>query len=129
MAVEQKRVLVTEIPGPRSVELLARTRKAVARGVGITLPVFVEQAGGGILVDADGNHLIDFGSGIAVTNVGNSAELVVAAVQDQVARFTHPCVMVTPYDGYVAVCEELNRITPGDHEKRSMLVNSGAEAV
>ncbi len=129
MAVEQKRVLVTEIPGPRSLELLERTRKAVARGVGITLPVFVEQAGGGILVDADGNHLIDFGSGIAVTNVGNSAELVVAAVQDQVARFTHTCFMVTPYDGYVAVCEELNRITPGDHEKRSMLVNSGAEAV
>jgi 4-aminobutyrate aminotransferase/(S)-3-amino-2-methylpropionate transaminase len=129
MSVKQERVLVTEIPGPRSLELLERTRKAVARGVGITLPVFVEQAGGGILVDADGNHLIDFGSGIAVTNVGNSAELVVAAVQDQVARFTHTCFMVTPYDGYVAVCEELNRITPGDHEKRSMLVNSGAEAV
>jgi 4-aminobutyrate aminotransferase/(S)-3-amino-2-methylpropionate transaminase len=127
--VKQERLLVTEIPGPRSVELLARTRQAVARGVGITLPVFIEEAGGGILVDADGNHLIDFGSGIAVTNVGNSAERVVAAVQEQVARFTHTCFMVTPYDGYVAVCEALNRLTPGDHEKRSMLVNSGAEAV
>ncbi|QNE21204.1 4-aminobutyrate--2-oxoglutarate transaminase [Kribbella qitaiheensis] len=127
--VKQERLLVTEIPGPRSVELLARTRQAVARGVGITLPVFVEQAGGGILVDVDGNHLIDFGSGIAVTNVGNSAERVVAAVQEQVARFTHTCFMVTPYDGYVAVCEALNRLTPGDHEKRSILLNSGAEAV
>ena len=129
MTVVQERSLVTAIPGPRSVELMARTRQAVARGVGITLPVFVEQAGGGILVDADGNHLIDFGSGIAVTNVGNSAERVVAAVQEQVARFTHTCFMVTPYDGYVSVCEALNRLTPGTHEKRSMLVNSGAEAV
>jgi 4-aminobutyrate aminotransferase/(S)-3-amino-2-methylpropionate transaminase len=129
MTVVQERSLVTEIPGPRSVELMARTRQAVARGVGITLPVFIEQAGGGILVDADGNHLIDFGSGIAVTNVGNSAERVVAAVQEQVARFTHTCFMVTPYEGYVSVCEALNRLTPGSHEKRSMLVNSGAEAV
>jgi 4-aminobutyrate aminotransferase/(S)-3-amino-2-methylpropionate transaminase len=129
MTVVQERSLVTGIPGPRSVELMARTRQAVARGVGITLPVFIEQAGGGILVDADGNHLIDFGSGIAVTNVGNSAERVVAAVQEQVARFTHTCFMVTPYDGYVSVCEALNRLTPGSHEKRSMLVNSGAEAV
>jgi 4-aminobutyrate aminotransferase/(S)-3-amino-2-methylpropionate transaminase len=129
MTVSQQRSLLTKIPGPRSVELLARTRQAVARGVGITLPVFIERAGGGILVDADGNHLIDFGSGIAVTNVGNSAERVVAAVQEQVARFTHTCFMVTPYDGYVSVCEALNRLTPGTHEKRSMLVNSGAEAV
>jgi 4-aminobutyrate aminotransferase/(S)-3-amino-2-methylpropionate transaminase len=129
MTVSQQRSLLTKIPGPRSVELLARSRQAVARGVGITLPVFIERAGGGILVDADGNHLIDFGSGIAVTNVGNSAERVVAAVQEQVARFTHTCFMVTPYDGYVSVCEALNRLTPGTHEKRSMLVNSGAEAV
>ncbi|MDX6247206.1 MAG: 4-aminobutyrate aminotransferase / (S)-3-amino-2-methylpropionate transaminase / 5-aminovalerate [Kribbellaceae bacterium] len=129
MTVSQQRSLLTKIPGPRSVELLARTRQAVARGVGITLPVFIERAGGGILVDADGNHLIDFGSGIAVTNVGNSAERVVAAVQEQVARFTHTCFMVTPYDGYVSVCEALNRLTPGTHDKRSMLVNSGAEAV
>jgi 4-aminobutyrate aminotransferase/(S)-3-amino-2-methylpropionate transaminase len=129
MSVTQERSLVTEIPGPRSVELLARSRQAVARGIGITLPVFVERAGGGILVDADGNHLIDFGSGIAVTNVGNSAARVVSAVREQVERFTHTCYMVTPYDGYVAVCEALNRLTPGDHEKRSVLLNSGAEAV
>ncbi|WP_405071689.1 4-aminobutyrate--2-oxoglutarate transaminase [Kribbella sp. NBC_01510] len=129
MTVTQQRKLVTEIPGPRSVELLGRVRRSVARGVGITLPVFVTEAGGGILVDADGNQLIDLGSGIAVVNVGNAAPAVVQAVQEQVARFTHTCFMVTPYQGYLEVCEALNRITPGDHEKRSVLLNSGAEAV
>ncbi|HEY4569710.1 MAG TPA: 4-aminobutyrate--2-oxoglutarate transaminase [Kribbella sp.] len=129
MTVRQERKLVTEIPGPRSVELLERVRGSVARGIGITLPVFVTEAGGGIVVDADGNQLIDLGSGIAVTNVGNAAPAVVAAVREQVARFTHTCFMVTPYEGYLRVCEALNRITPGDHEKRSVLLNSGAEAV
>jgi 4-aminobutyrate aminotransferase / (S)-3-amino-2-methylpropionate transaminase / 5-aminovalerate transaminase len=127
--VEQRRVLRTPVPGPRSQALHARKSAAVAAGVGVTLPVYVVEAGGGILVDADGNQLIDFGSGIAVTTVGNSAPRVVAGVHEQVERFTHTCFMVTPYEGYVAVCEELNRLTPGDHEKRSALVNSGAEAV
>jgi 4-aminobutyrate aminotransferase/(S)-3-amino-2-methylpropionate transaminase len=93
------------------------------------LPVFVARAGGGVLVDADGNSLIDFGSGIAVVSVGNAADRVVASVRDQVGQFTHTCFMITPYEGYVAVCEELARLTPGDHEKRSALFNSGAEAV
>ena len=125
----QERRLVTAVPGPRSTELMARRAAVVARGVGSTLPVFVDRAGGGVLVDVDGNSLIDFGSGIAVTSVGNAADAVVARVQDQVARFTHTCFMVTPYDGYVEVCEALARLTPGDHEKRSALFNSGAEAV
>ncbi|HEX2705060.1 MAG TPA: 4-aminobutyrate--2-oxoglutarate transaminase, partial [Candidatus Lustribacter sp.] len=86
-------------------------------------------AGGGILVDVDGNHLIDFGSGIAVTTVGNSAPRVVAAVQSQVEDFTHTCFMVTPYEEYVAVCEALAAVTPGSFAKRSALFNSGAEAV
>jgi 4-aminobutyrate aminotransferase/(S)-3-amino-2-methylpropionate transaminase len=73
--------------------------------------------------------LIDFGSGIAVTTIGNSAPRVVAAVRDQVELFTHTCFMITPYEGYVAVAEQLNELTPGDHEKRSVLFNSGAEAV
>jgi 4-aminobutyrate aminotransferase/(S)-3-amino-2-methylpropionate transaminase len=125
----QERRLVTSIPGPRSTELFARRAAVVARGVGTTLPVFVDRAGGGVIVDVDGNSLIDFGSGIAVTGVGNSADAVVRRVQEQVARFTHTCFMVTPYDGYVDVCEALDRLTPGDHEKRSALFNSGAEAV
>ncbi len=127
--VEQRRVLRTPIPGPRSQELQARKTSAVAAGVGVTLPVYVVRAGGGVLVDVDGNQLIDFGSGIAVTSVGNAAPRVVAGVQEQVDRFTHTCFMVTPYEGYVAVCEALNRLTPGRHEKRSALFNSGAEAV
>lgn len=128
-AVEQVRRLVTEIPGPRSRELAARKAAAVARGVGNVLPVYVERAGGAVLVDVDGNHLIDLGSGIAVVNVGHAAPPVVAAVAEQAAAFTHTCFMVTPYEGYVAVCEELARLTPGDHEKRAALFNSGAEAV
>ncbi len=125
----QERRIVTEIPGPVSRELLGRRQQAVARGLSHVLPVFVTAAGGGIVLDADGNSFIDFGSGIAVTTVGNSAELVVDRVTEQVAEFTHTCFMVTPYRGYVEVCEELNRLTPGDYEKRSALFNSGAEAV
>ena len=129
MTVEQKRVLTTSIPGPRSKELQARKTAAVASGVGTTLPVYVTEAGGGIVVDVDGNQLIDFGSGIAVTTVGNAAPRVVSAVQEQVAAFTHTCFMITPYEGYVAVAEKLNELTPGSFEKRSALFNSGAEAV
>ena len=125
----QQRHLVTEIPGPVSRELLERRQRSVARGLSHVLPIFVTAAGGGILIDADGNSLIDFGSGIAVTSVGNSAELVVSRVTEQVAHFTHTCFMVVPYEGYVEVCEELNRVTPGTYDKRSALFNSGAEAV
>jgi 4-aminobutyrate aminotransferase/(S)-3-amino-2-methylpropionate transaminase len=125
----QRRNVVTEIPGPVSRALLERKRSAVASGVGITLPVFTAAAGGGILLDVDGNSLIDFGSGIAVTGVGNAAPGVVDAVSAQAALFTHTCFSITGYDGYVEVAEALNRLTPGDHEKRSALFNSGAEAV
>jgi 4-aminobutyrate aminotransferase/(S)-3-amino-2-methylpropionate transaminase len=128
-SLPQERRLVTAIPGPRSQELFVRRNAVVANGVGTTLPVFIEAAGGGILVDVDGNSLIDMGSGIAVTNVGNAAEEVVERVREQVGRFTHTCFMVTPYAGYVEVCEALDRLTPGDHEKKSALFNSGAEAV
>jgi 4-aminobutyrate aminotransferase / (S)-3-amino-2-methylpropionate transaminase / 5-aminovalerate transaminase len=127
--VDSGRRLVTPIPGPVSKRLAARRTAAVPNAVGTTLPVFVSRAGRGFLEDVDGNRLIDFGSGISVTNVGNSAPEVVAAVQAQAERFTHTCFQVTPYESYVEVCERLNSLTPGDHEKRSFLVNSGAEAV
>jgi len=128
-SVSPSRHLATEIPGPRSLELMARRKRAIPGGVGTTLPVFITRAGPGILEDVDGNRLIDFGSGISTTNVGNSAPLVVAAIQEQAALFTHTCFQVTPYASYVEVCERLNELTPGSHEKRSFLVNSGAEAV
>ncbi len=127
--IEQQRVLKTAIPGPRSAELQQRKLGAVSAGVSTGLPVYIERAGGGILVDVDGNQLIDFGSGIAVTTVGNAAPRVVERVQQQVADFTHTCFMVTPYAEYVEVAEALNELTPGDHDKRSALFNSGAEAV
>ena len=125
----QERRLVTPIPGPRSAELLERKAAAVPAGVGHTAPIHAVAAGGGVVVDADGNSLIDLGSGIAVTSVGNAHPAVVAAVQAQVAQFTHTCFMISPYESYVAVAEALNRLTPGDHEKKTALFNSGAEAV
>ena len=128
-AVEQSRHLVTEIPGPASLELTRRRAAAVSHAVGNTMPVFAARAGGGILEDVDGNRFIDLGSGIAVTTIGSSAPRVVDAVRAQVADSTHTCFMVTPYEGYVAVAEHLNRLTPGSGEKRSVLFNSGAEAV
>jgi 4-aminobutyrate aminotransferase / (S)-3-amino-2-methylpropionate transaminase / 5-aminovalerate transaminase len=128
-SLPQERRLVTDIPGPQSLDLFARRNDAVARGVSTMLPVFITAAGGGVLVDVDGNSLIDLGAGIAVVSVGNAADHVVAEVTDQVAAFTHTCFMITPYEGYVAVCEQLNARTPGDFPKKSALFNSGAEAI
>ncbi|WP_371668844.1 4-aminobutyrate--2-oxoglutarate transaminase [Streptomyces sp. NBC_00289] len=128
-ALPQERRVVTAIPGPKSQELQARRTAAVAAGVGSVLPVFTARAGGGIIEDVDGNRLIDFGSGIAVTSVGASAEAVVRRATAQLADFTHTCFMVTPYEGYVEVAEALAELTPGDHAKKSALFNSGAEAV
>ncbi|MFI9260216.1 4-aminobutyrate--2-oxoglutarate transaminase [Streptomyces sp. ISID311] len=128
-ALPQERRVVTAIPGPKSQELWARKQATVAGGVGAVLPVFVKRAGGGVLEDVDGNSLIDFGSGIAVTSVGNSAEAVVRRATAQLAAFTHTCAMVAPYEPYIEVCEQLAELTPGDHAKKSALFNSGAEAV
>ncbi|MDQ1386463.1 MAG: 4-aminobutyrate aminotransferase / (S)-3-amino-2-methylpropionate transaminase / 5-aminovalerate [Actinomycetota bacterium] len=127
--IEQARKLVTEIPGPRSRDLWERRTRAIPAGVGTTLPIFVERAYGGIVEDVDGNRLIDLGAGIAVVNVGHAHPAVAAAIAEQAAKFVHTCFQVTPYDGYVEVCEQLNERTPGTHEKRSFLVNSGAEGV
>lgn len=125
----QERRLVTSIPGPRSQEILARKADAVSAGVSHSAPIAAVAAGGGVIVDADGNSLIDLGSGIAVTGIGNAHPKVVAAVQEQVAQFTHTCFMISPYESYIAVAEALNRLTPGDFAKKSALFNSGAEAV
>jgi 4-aminobutyrate aminotransferase/(S)-3-amino-2-methylpropionate transaminase len=121
--------LVTDIPGPRSRELWARRERAVPAAVFNTVPIFVDRAEGAIVEDVDGNRLIDFGAGLAVLNVGNSAPAVVKALLDQAERYTHTCFHVTLNEPYVALAERLNELTPGDHEKRTLLVNSGAEAV
>lgn len=127
--LEQKRRVQADFPGPKSVALAERRKAVVAAGVASGVPVYVADADGGIIHDVDGNSFIDLGSGIAVTSVGASDPAVVGAVKEAVEHFTHTCFMVTPYEGYVAVAEQLNRLTPGDHEKRTVLFNSGAEAV
>ncbi|WP_410820377.1 4-aminobutyrate--2-oxoglutarate transaminase [Micromonospora sp. 050-3] len=114
---------------PSSEELHKRRGDAVARGVGSVISSYVDSASGGTITDVDGREWIDFAAGIAVTSVGNSAPRVVEAVRAQVERFTHTCFMVAPYESYVAVCEQLNALTPGGFAKRSALFNSGAEAV
>jgi 4-aminobutyrate aminotransferase/(S)-3-amino-2-methylpropionate transaminase len=127
--VRQERLLLTDLPGPASLALAARRKAAVSSAVSVGNELYIERGDGAILVDVDGNHLIDFGSGIAVASVGHAAPAVVAAVAEQAARFAHTCFMVTPYPGYVELCEQLAELTPGGHEKRSALFNSGAEAV
>jgi 4-aminobutyrate aminotransferase/(S)-3-amino-2-methylpropionate transaminase len=125
----QERRILTAIPGPKSQELHKRKSRYVSDGIGVGLPVYVEAAGGGVIVDVDGNSLIDMAAGIAVASVGNAATHVVERVSEQVAKFTHTCFMVAPYEPYVEVCEQLAELTPGDHDKKSILLNSGAEAV
>ena len=129
MDIPQERHLATEIPGPRSRELLARRQSAVPKAVFNTVPVFVERARGAIVQDVDGNRFIDFGAGLAVLNVGNAAPPVVDAIRRQAEAYTHTCFHVTMNEPYVALAERLNELTPGDHQKRTMLVNSGAEAL
>jgi 4-aminobutyrate aminotransferase/(S)-3-amino-2-methylpropionate transaminase len=121
--------LRTEIPGPASRALLARRAKAVPRGVPAVTSIAVVHAEGAVLTDADGNRLIDFAGGIGVVNTGHRHAGVVEAVRDQLDRYTHLCFPVSTYEPYVELAERLNQLTPGNHEKRTFFVNSGAEAV
>ena len=127
--IAQQRKVVTTIPGPKSQAMHARRQDAVSAGAGAALPVYIEKANGAILVDVDGNHLIDLGSGIGVTTIGHTNAGVIEAVQHQVTQLTHTLFTATPYESYVEVCELLNKHTPGNFKKKSALFNSGAEAV
>jgi 4-aminobutyrate aminotransferase/(S)-3-amino-2-methylpropionate transaminase len=129
MDIPQERRLVTEIPGPKSRALLERRQAAVPRGVFFTTPLFVEAASGAIIRDVDGNSLIDLGAGLAVLNTGNAAPAVVEAIREQLDHFTHTCMHVTMGEPYVELAERLNALVPGDIERKTMFVNSGAEAV
>ncbi|MDQ3794332.1 MAG: 4-aminobutyrate--2-oxoglutarate transaminase [Actinomycetota bacterium] len=119
----------TEIPGPKSRALMERRHRAVSSGIGIATPIMAQEAKGALLTDVDGNTFIDFGGGIGVMNVGHADPRVVAAVKEQVERFTHTCFYVTEYEPYIELAEKLNALVPGAFEKRSFFVNSGAEAV
>lgn len=125
----QVRRIDTGLPGPKSAELDKRRAASVASAMSPGLPGYIVDADGGVLVDADGNSFVDFASGIAVTSVGASNKRVVEAVSEAASHFTHTCFMVSPYESYLQVAELLNELTPGDFEKRTVLLNSGAEAV
>ncbi len=127
--LEQVRRIVTDVPGPRSQELAARRSSALPAGLTSGANIYTAAAGGGVLVDVDGNSFIDFGSGIAVTTVGNAAPRVVERASRQLEKYTHTCFLATPYEPYIEVAEVLNRLAPGDHEKRTALFNTGSEAV
>lgn len=127
--LDQERRLVTAVPGPRSIELQERRRRVVSDGVSSALPVFIERAHGAILADVDGNQFIDLGAGIGVTTIGHTDDAVVAAAQAQLADVVHTLFTITPYEEYVRVAELLAEHTPGDFAKKTVLVNSGAEAV
>jgi len=127
--VEQERRIVTAVPGPKSQELHQRRLAVVPTGVSSALPVYIARANGAILVDVDGNQFVDFGAGIGVTTVGHTETAVVAAAAEQLQDVIHTLFTITPYEEYVRVAELLAAHTPGDHAKKTVLVNSGAEAV
>ena len=127
--VPQERKIVTTIPGPRSQELEEQREKELARGLVPGLSAYIVDGDGGILVDVDGNSFIDFASGIAVTTVGASNPRVTAAIAEAASHLTHTCFLNAPYEGFLQVSKKLNELTPGDHEKKTALFSTGAEAI
>src|SRR3984957_12649263 len=121
--------LRTEIPGPKSLELMRRREAAIPRGVSHATPIFAARGEGAVLEDVDGNRFLDFAGGIGVLNVGHRAPRVVAAIRQQLDDFIHTCFSVAPYQKYVELAEKLNSLTPGKFPKKTLLVNSGAEAI
>ncbi len=119
----------TSIPGPKSQELMQRRVDAVPRGVFHSTPVFPARAEGAVVEDVDGNVFLDLAGGIGCVNTGHRAEPVVKAIQEQLERYLHTCFSVAPYEGYVELAERLNRLTPGNFPKKTLLLNTGAEAV
>jgi 4-aminobutyrate aminotransferase / (S)-3-amino-2-methylpropionate transaminase / 5-aminovalerate transaminase len=121
--------LQTEVPGPKSRELMRRREAAVPRGVSHATPIFAACAEGAVLEDVDGNRFIDFAGGIGVMNVGHRAPRVMVALRKQLDEFVHTCFSVAPYEKYIELAEKLNSLTPGKFAKKTLLVNSGAEAI
>jgi 4-aminobutyrate aminotransferase/(S)-3-amino-2-methylpropionate transaminase len=119
----------TEIPGPKSRALMARREAAIPRGPANATPVFAARAEGAVIEDVDGNRYLDFAGGIGCLNIGHRSPRVLSAIREQLEKHLHLCFAVTPYEGYVAVAEKLNALTPGKFPKKTILVNSGAEAI
>jgi 4-aminobutyrate aminotransferase/(S)-3-amino-2-methylpropionate transaminase len=121
--------LRTPVPGPKSKALADRRLRAVPRGLAHATPVYVAKAEDAVLEDVDGNRYIDFAGGIGCNNVGHRRQSVLSAIRDQLDRFLHTCVQVTPYESYVRLAERMNELTPGKFPKKTLFVNSGAEAI
>src|ERR1700726_267580 len=121
--------LRTPIPGSKSKALAARRAQAVPRGLSHGTPIYVAKAEGAGPEDVDGNRYIDFAGGIGCLNVGHRRDAIVRSVREQLDRFMHTCVQVTPYEGYIRLAERMNEVTPGSFPKKTLFVNSGAEAV
>ncbi|HEY6150680.1 MAG TPA: 4-aminobutyrate--2-oxoglutarate transaminase [Gaiellaceae bacterium] len=129
MAVTKSIELRTEIPGPRSREILERKERVVAAPLSVFLPVVVEEAHGATLTDVDGNTFIDFTGGVGCLNVGHSNAQVVAAAQEQMARFSHTDFTIVPYEVYVTLAERLCALAPIQQPTKAAFFNAGAEAV
>ena len=123
MDVAQERLVVTEIPGPKSLALHERRNKVVSAGVSATFPVYIERAKGSILIDVDGNHIVDFGAGIGVTTIGHADDAVIEAAFEQAQRVTHTLFQVTGYESYVRLCE---LSTPQGTSRRSRFFSTRA---
>jgi 4-aminobutyrate aminotransferase/(S)-3-amino-2-methylpropionate transaminase len=121
--------LRTPIPGPKSKALAVRRTLAVPRGLSHGTPIYVAKAEGAWIEDVDGNRYVDFAGGIGCLNVGHRREAIVRSVREQLDRFMHTCVQVTSYEGYIRLAERMNEVTPGKFPKKTLFVNSGAEAV
>jgi 4-aminobutyrate aminotransferase/(S)-3-amino-2-methylpropionate transaminase len=121
--------LKTSIPGPKSKALSERRSSAVPRGLSHATPIYVAKTEGAILEDVDGNRYIDFAGGIGCLNTGHRAPGVLKAIERQLDKFLHTCVQVTPYESYIRLAERMNQVTPGKFAKKTLLVNTGAEAV
>lgn len=121
--------LKTRIPGPKSKALSARRNSAIPRGLSHATPIYVAKTEGAVLEDVDGNRYIDFAGGIGCLNTGHRAPGVLTAIERQLDKFLHTCVQVTPYESYIRLAERLNQVTPGNFPKKTLLVNTGAEAV
>jgi 4-aminobutyrate aminotransferase / (S)-3-amino-2-methylpropionate transaminase / 5-aminovalerate transaminase len=121
--------LRTQVPGPKSQDLMRRRNSAVPRGVYHSTPIFAARAEGVVVEDVDGNRYLDFSGGIGCTNVGHRAPRVVTAIREQIDAFLHTCFSVAPYGKYVELAEKMNSLVPGNFPKKTLLVNTGAEAV
>src|SRR5215475_12769569 len=121
--------LKTQIPGPKSRALTERRSNAVPRGLSHATPIYVAKTEGAVLEDVDGNRYVDLAGGIGCLNTGHRAPGVLTAIERQLDKFLHTCVQVTPYESYIRLAERLNQATPGKFPKKTLLVNSGAEAV